>query len=144
MTIAEAAVTDLQAVRELAQRWGDAWNAHDADAVAALCAPDLVYDEPALGDTVHGREAIRRFVARMGAAYPDHRFHLVGVYADVDRRAVLVAWRFTGTRAGTGQRVEFHGDDRLDLGEDGLIAAYRCLYDHDLVLRQLGASTASA
>jgi hypothetical protein len=40
--------------------------------------------------------------------------------------------------------VEFHGDDRLDLGEDGLIGAYRCLYDHDLVLRQLGQSTTSA
>jgi hypothetical protein len=53
---------------------------------------------------------------------------------------VLVAWRFTGTRAGTGQSVEFHGDDRLELRPDGLIGTYRCLYDHNLVLRQLGTT----
>jgi ketosteroid isomerase-like protein len=102
-----------------------------------------VYDEPALGETVHGRDAIREFVVRMDAAYLDHRFALEGLYAEVRRRAVVVAWRFTGTRAVTGQRLEFHGDDRLELREDGLIGAYRCLYDHDLVLRQLGADTRS-
>jgi steroid delta-isomerase-like uncharacterized protein len=141
-TIADAAVADPRAVEALGGRWGAAWNAHDADAVGALCAEDLVYDEPALGDTVHGRDAIRDFVTKLGAAYPDHTFLLEGLYADVRRRAVLVAWKFTGTRADTGRRLEFHGDDRLELREDGLIGAYRCLYDHDLVLRQLGTTRA--
>jgi len=139
--LAEAAVADPGAVEALGLRWGTAWNDHDGDAVAALCAEDLVYDEPALGETVHGRDAIRDFVVRMDAAYPDHRFAVEGLYADVRRRAVVVAWRFTGTREGTGLRLEFHGDDRLELREDGLIGAYRCLYDHDLVLRQLGGAT---
>src|SRR6058998_1223941 len=120
-TITAPAVTDLQAVHELCARWATAWNDHDADAVAALCAEDLVYDEPALGDTVYGRDAIRNFVVAMDAAYPDHKFALVGLFADVRRRAVLVAWRFTGTRMGTSRTVDFHGDDRLEFGEDGLI-----------------------
>src|SRR5436190_1386248 len=141
-TIADAAIADPHAVEAFGGRWGAAWNAHDADAVGALCAEDLVYDEPALGDTVYGRDAIRDFVTRLGGAFPDHAFSLEGMYADVRRRAVLVAWKFTGTRAGTGQRLEFHGDDRLELREDGLIGAYRCLYDHDLVLRQLGTTRA--
>ena len=76
MTIAYAAVVDPHAVEALGARWGAAWNAHDADAVGALCAEDLVYDEPALGDTVYGRDAIRDFVTRLGAAYPDHTFSL--------------------------------------------------------------------
>jgi hypothetical protein len=76
----------------------------------------------------------------MDAAYPDHKFALAGLFADVRRRAVLVAWRFTGTRTGTDRTVDFHGDDRLEFGEDGLIRAYRCLHDHDLVLRQLGGT----
>jgi steroid delta-isomerase-like uncharacterized protein len=135
----DAAVSDPRAVEEFAIRWGTAWNDHDGDAVAALCADDLVYDEPALGDTVYGRDAIRNFVLAMDAAYPDHQFSLEGLYADLRRRAVLVAWRFTGTRAGTGQSVEFHGDDRLELRPDGLIGT-RCLYDHNLVLRQLGTT----
>lgn len=134
----DAPVSDPRAVEDFALRWGTAWNDHDGDAVAALCAEDLVYDEPALGDTAHGRDAIRNFVIAMDAAYPDHKFSLVGLFADVRRRAVVVAWRFTGTRAGTDRAVDFHGDDRLEFGTDGLIRAYRCLYDHDLVLRQLG------
>ncbi|CPR10685.1 SnoaL-like domain protein [Mycobacterium bohemicum DSM 44277] len=138
MSISGAAIAEPAAVREFCQRWAQAWNDHDGDAVAALCAEDLVYDEPALGDTVHGRDAIRDFVVNMDADFPDHRFFLEGLYADVARPAVLVAWRFSGTHAATGRRLEFHGDDRLELGEDGLIGAYRCLYDNDLVLRQLG------
>jgi steroid delta-isomerase-like uncharacterized protein len=136
--ICEPAVLDLAAVEEFERRWETAWNDHDADGVAALCAEDLVYDEPALGDTVYGRDPIRTFVTAMDAAFPDHTFHLQGLYADLARSAVLVAWRFTGTHAETGKKVEFHGDDRLEFGQDGLITAYRCLYDNHLVLRLIG------
>jgi steroid delta-isomerase-like uncharacterized protein len=137
-TIADAAIADPAAVEEIKRQWEKAWNDHDADAVANLCAEDLVYDEPALGDTVYGRDSIRSFVNAMAAAYPDYTFELQGLYADVARPAVLVAWRFSGTHAKSGRSVEFHGDDRLEFGEDGLISAYRCLYDNALVLRQLG------
>ena len=136
--VARAAIADPAAVEEIGRRWELAWNDHDADAVAAMCAEDLVYDEPALGDTVYGRDSIRSFVKAMDAAFPDHTFELKGLYADVARRAVLVAWQFSGTHAKSGNRIEFHGDDRLDFDENGLISAYRCLYDNALVFRQLG------
>jgi steroid delta-isomerase-like uncharacterized protein len=136
--ISSTAIAEPAAVKDVCQRWGKAWNDHDGDAVAALCAEDLVYDEPALGDTVYGRDAIRDFVVTIDASFPDHKFFLEGLYADVARPAVLVAWRFVGTHAPTGRKVEFHGDDRLEFREDGLIGTYRCLYDNDLVLRQLG------
>ena len=135
--ISTAAITDPKAVEEFCLRWATAWNNHDGDAVAALCAEDLVYDEPALGETVHGREPISAFVTEMARSFPDNTFRLEGLFADVRRRAVLVAWKFTGTFARTGRVVEFHGDDRLEFGEDGLITAYRCLYDNDLVKRQI-------
>jgi steroid delta-isomerase-like uncharacterized protein len=136
--IADAAIADPVAVEEIKRQWENAWNHHDADAVAAMCAEDLIYDEPALGDTVYGRDSIRSFVNAMHAGYPDYSFELQGLYADVARRAVLVAWRFSGTHAKSGRKVEFHGDDRLEFNEQGLIRAYRCLYDNALVLRQLG------
>jgi hypothetical protein len=47
--ICDAAISDPRAVEDFALRWGTAWNDHDGDAVAALCAKDLVYDEPAFG-----------------------------------------------------------------------------------------------
>lgn len=136
--ISDAAVADLPAVEGFCLQWKEAWNNHDGDAVAALCAEDLVYDEPALGETVYGRDPIRNFVVAMHRAYPDHQFTLEGLYADVHRRAVLVAWRLTGSDAAGERKIDFHGDDRLEFGPDGLITAYRCLYDHALVLRQLG------
>lgn len=134
---AEVAAADTAAVGALCARWGTSWNNHDGDAVAALCSEDLVYDEPALKGTVRGRDAIRDFVADTARDYPDFSFTLTGLYAEVSRRAVLVAWRFAGTHAATGRPVEFHGDDRLELGEDGLIHAYRCLYDYKFVLSQI-------
>jgi steroid delta-isomerase-like uncharacterized protein len=137
MPMSDIAVSDPDAVQEFCGRWAAAWNGHDGDAVARLCAEDLVYDKPALGDTVHGRQPIRDFVVGMNGAFPDYHFSLEGLYADVHRRAVLVAWKFIGTYAKTGRRVEFHGDDRLELREDGLIATYRCLYDNALVLKQM-------
>jgi steroid delta-isomerase-like uncharacterized protein len=135
---AEVAAADLGAVEALCDRWEQAWNGHDGDAVAAMCAEDLVYDEPALRGTVHGPDSIRDFVTRMAHTFPDYSFTRVGLYAEVTRRAVVVAWRFTGTLAGTDRHVAFHGDDRLELAEDGLIHAYRCLYDNKFVLSQLG------
>jgi steroid delta-isomerase-like uncharacterized protein len=138
--IADVAATDLGAVNALCDQWENAWNAHDGDAVAALCAEDLVFDEPALGGTVYGPDSIRAFVKHMAERFPDYSFTLMGLYAEVTRRAVLVAWRFTGTLAGTDRHIEFHGDDRLELGEDGLIHAYRCLYDNKFVQRQLAGA----
>jgi steroid delta-isomerase-like uncharacterized protein len=139
--VAAVAIEDPKAIEAFAVAWGEAWNAHDGDAVAALCAEDLVYDEPALGDTRYGRDAISDFVKRMSNAYPDYVFTLDGLYGDLNKRSILVAWRCTGTRTGTDLKIDFHGDDRLALDDDGLIAAYRCLYDHDLVLRQLRGAT---
>ncbi len=60
-----------------------------------------------------------------------------GLYADAMRRAVLVNWRFDGTRAGTGLRVALHSDDRLLFGEEGLLSEHRCLHDNEFVKAQL-------
>ena len=137
-TIAALAVDDPKAVESLALQWGKAWNDHDGEAVAAMCTEDLVYDEPALGDTVHGRDSIRDFVQRTAVAYPDYYFRLETLSAGLHGRTVLVAWRMTGTRAGTDRTIDLHGDDRLTINEAGLISAYRCIYDHALLTQQLG------
>ncbi|HPX36740.1 MAG TPA: nuclear transport factor 2 family protein [Mycobacterium sp.] len=131
------AVDDAAAAQRFADTWEGAWNAHDPDAVAALCAEDIAFDDPALGQTVYGRGPMRNFATRLVRNYPDYRFDPEGVFADVARRAVLVAWSFTGTLSGTDSVIAYHGDDRLLIGEDGLITAYRCLYDNNDVLTQV-------
>jgi hypothetical protein len=104
-----------------------------------LCAEDLLYDEPALGDTRRGREAVRQHVMDMARTFPNgsSSFTRIGLYLEVNRPAMVVAWQFQGTPIGTDRLIEFHGDDRLEVGEDGLIHAYRGLYDNRLVRKLL-------
>ncbi|MFG2358702.1 nuclear transport factor 2 family protein [Streptomyces sp. NPDC048521] len=131
----ESDVARAEAFKVLCDRWENAWNDLDGDAVAELCAEDLLYDEPALGDTRRGREAVRRHVRDMARTFPDgsSSFTRIGLYLEVERSAMIVAWQFRGTPVGADRLVEFHGDDRLEVGEDGLIRAYRGLYDNRLV-----------
>lgn len=131
------AAEDPASVQLFADAWEGAWNAHEPETVAALCAENVSFDDPALGDTVYGREAILNFATRLVRNYPDYRFRPEGVYADLSRRAVLVAWYFTGTLSGTNRVIAYHGDDRLTIGDDGLVTAYRCLYDNADVLSQV-------
>lgn len=131
------AADDAAAVQLFAETWEGAWNAHDPDAVAALCAEDVAFDDPALGQTVYGRGPMRNFATRLVRNYPDYQFGSEGVFADVARRAVVVAWHFTGTLSGTDAVITYHGDDRLLIGEDGLITGYRCVYDNNDVLTQV-------
>ena len=102
-----------------------AWNAHDADAVAAVFADDAVIVDSGVGE-VRGRAAIRARVAGMLAAFPDLR---------LDRRSLLVdaganadEWTLTGTHLGeyfgiapTGRRIEVDGATFSRFGADGLV-----------------------
>ncbi|MGW0877067.1 nuclear transport factor 2 family protein [Streptomyces sp. NPDC002740] len=136
--------TDITLLEGLGERWAKAWQDLDGDAVAALCSDALIYDEPALGATRYGREEVRAHVISMAEAFSDHSFELVGLFMAPESRAMVVAWHFEGTVVGTDQQVSFHGDDRLEVGEDGLIHSYRGLYDNRFVRQQIKAALASA
>ena len=138
--LSDPAVDDVAAVALFAETWEAAWNDHDADAVAAMCAEDVALDDPLFGDTVHGREGIRALVTRIVRNYPDYQFTSLGAYAGVTRRAVIVAWHFRGTLSGGDQVVDYHGDDRLEIDEDGLVQAYSCVYDNQHLLNQVRAA----
>lgn len=144
MTATHTPAIDVPTAQAFLQKWTDAWNDHDGDAVAALCSEDLAYDEPAIEGTVHGRGPIRDFVGQLHSAFPDYRFAREGLYIEVDRPALLVAWTMTGTLAGTERTILLHGDDRLEFNADGLINAYRCVYDYTPIRRLFRSSTPTA
>ncbi len=65
----------------LAQRWYDAWNAHDVDAVLALYAEDIEFSSPfiaALGLTadgvIEGKALLRAYFELGLARIPDLKF----------------------------------------------------------------------
>jgi C-1 hydroxylase len=118
-----------------------AWNAHDADAVAAVFAEDAVVVDSGVGE-VRGREAIRARGAGMLAAFPDLRLDRRSLV--VDDRANADEWTLTGTHQGeyfglaaTGRPIEVHGATFSRFGPDGLVVHDTNYVDVQGLLRQL-------
>lgn len=141
-----AAGLDPAFLDDFGQRWLAAWNARDADGLAALCTDDVEFFDPAI-QTVHGRPAVADWLRKCARAFPDYRFdEPEPAYPARDRQKAIAPWRMTGTNTGpldppgfaaTGRTVTIDGVDHWWF-RDGLIERYRADYDLSGVLRQLG------
>jgi steroid delta-isomerase-like uncharacterized protein len=121
-----------------------AWNAHDADAVAAVFAPDAVLREAGQAEPIRGRDAIRARAAALFAAFPDLRLERLELVIDGDRHADR--WLMTGTHRGplfgipaTGRPVRVEGATFTRLADGGLVAEDVHYSDVAGVLAQLAA-----
>jgi uncharacterized protein (TIGR02246 family) len=61
-------------VRGLIERYNDAWNRHDLDAIASMHHPDVVFQNHTAGERAEGAEAVRAHIARIFENNPDLRF----------------------------------------------------------------------
>jgi len=61
--------------RETTERYNAAWNAHDLDAIVALHAPGMVFENHTAGERAEG-EAVRDHIASIFANWPDIAFRL--------------------------------------------------------------------
>jgi ketosteroid isomerase-like protein len=97
-------------------RYNDAWNAHDLDAITALHAPGMVFENHTAGERVEGDD-VREHIARIFANWPDLAFRGRRLYA---RDGLVVSeWTATAT-APDGRRLEWDGIDVFPF-ENGLI-----------------------
>jgi len=98
------------------ERYNAAWNAHDVDAIVALHAPGMVFENHTAGERVEGDD-VREHIARIFENRPDLAFHGRRLYA---RDGVVVnEWTATATD-GDGRRLEWDGVDIFPF-RDGLI-----------------------
>ena len=115
-------------LRKLLDRFADAWNRHDLDALMSMMTDDCVFQASAGpdvdGQRSEGRQAVRAAFADVFDTFPDahwaHARHFIAGNRGVSE------WTFTGTRP-DGARVEVTGCDLLTF-RDGRIAiknAYR-------------------
>jgi steroid delta-isomerase-like uncharacterized protein len=120
-----------------------AWNAHDADAVAAVFAENAVLREAGRPDETRGRDAIRDRAAMLLRGFSDFRLERRALVIDGDRHADR--WVMTGTHDGdlygiapTGRSVRLEGATFTRLGSDGLVAEDVHVTDMAGLLAQLG------
>lgn len=138
---------DATAIRMLAERYGEAWNRQDLDAIMDLHADDCVFVAYAAGSPPsEGKEAVREAFAGYIAMMPDINFAERSLHVGEDH------WVFESTMSGTveqaievdgesfgsrGARVEVPCVDVIEV-RDGLVASKHTYLDSMEMQRQLG------
>ena len=75
-----------------------AWNAHDADRALALLSEDVVWQDVASPEPMHGKAAIRPYLQGWFTAFPDLNARVKNRVVTEDQVAAEV--EFTGTNSG--------------------------------------------
>jgi ketosteroid isomerase-like protein len=66
-------------VRELIERYNDAWNRHDLDAIASMHHPDIVFHNHTADERADGADAVRAHIAAIFENSPDLVFSTRGL-----------------------------------------------------------------
>jgi taurine dehydrogenase small subunit len=104
------------ALEQLIERYNDAWNAQDLDAIVAFHAPGMVFENHTAGERAEGAD-VREHIAEIFSNWPDLSFRGRRLYA---RDGLVVSeWTATATTA-DGRKLEWDGIDVFPF-EDGLI-----------------------
>lgn len=141
-----ATTESITAVRMLAERYGEAWNRQDLDAIMDLHADDCVFRAHASGSPpAEGKEAVRAAFASYIALLPDISF------AERSLHVGEGFWVLESTMSGTvdgslelegeslgtaGAHVEVDCVDVIEV-RDGLIASKQTYLDATTMQRQL-------
>ena len=126
-------------------RYNEAWNAHDLDAIMAMHAPDMVFENHTAGESATGEKA-RAHIGSIFETWPDIEFTTRRLY--VRENLVVQEWTASATHANemrrgdhvaepTGNRVTWDGLDVIPF-EDGLVKRKDVYSDSVSILRQVG------
>jgi steroid delta-isomerase-like uncharacterized protein len=105
-------------VEALIAAYDDAWNRQDLDAVCALHADDVVFENHTAGERAEGAEAVREHIRGIFERWPSLRFSSRRFYAAAD--FAVGEWTATATRP-DGVEIEWDGVDVFPI-RDGKIA----------------------
>jgi steroid delta-isomerase-like uncharacterized protein len=125
--------------------YNDAWNDHDLDAIMAMHAPDMVFENHTAGESAEGDD-VRGHIASIFETWPDIRFETRRLY--VRDGVVTQEWTASATHANemrrgdlvaepTGNKIEWRGVDVIPF-EDGLVKRKDVYSDSVSILRQVG------
>jgi steroid delta-isomerase-like uncharacterized protein len=144
------ATESTTAIRMLAERYGEAWNRQDLEAIMDLHSDDCVFVAHAAGSPpAEGKEAVREAFAGYIAMMPDISFAERSLHVGESH------WVFESTMSGTvEQAIEVEGEQLGDRGSrievacvdvievrDGLVASKHTYLDSMAMQRQLGGDS---
>jgi ketosteroid isomerase-like protein len=104
-----------EVLRETIERYNDAWNRQDVDAIVSMHAPDFVFHNWTANERVEG-DAVRDHLERIFRNTPSLRFAGRRLYA----RDGLVVNEWTASAERDGRQLEWDGVDVFPF-ENGLI-----------------------
>ena len=114
-------MTDGAPDTEMLERFLDAFNRHDVDAIMGFFAEDCVFETPRgpdpWGRRLQGKEQVRKGIEARFEGIPDIAYGRDRHFVAGDR--AVSEWTITGTTA-SGERVEVQGCDLFEL-RDGKI-----------------------
>jgi steroid delta-isomerase-like uncharacterized protein len=136
---------DPATLEEKIGQYNEAWNGHDLDAIMAMHAPDMVFENHTAGESAQGEDA-REHIGSIFETWPDIHFETRRLY--VRDGVVTQEWTATATHqnemrrgdlvaAPTGKKVEWRGVDVIPF-EDGLVKRKDVYSDSVSILRQVG------
>jgi uncharacterized protein (TIGR02246 family) len=105
-------------IAALVDRYNDAWNAQDLEAVASMHADDIVFHNHTADERVEGAAAVRDHIGGIFEHWPDLRFR--GRSLRVADDFAVSEWTASAT-APDGRKLEWDGIDVLPF-RDGLVA----------------------
>jgi len=140
-----AEVDESDSLERLIGRYNEAWNSHDLDAIMAMHASDMVFENHTAGESARG-ETVREHIGAIFETWPDIRFETRRLY--VRNGVVTQEWTATATHANTmrrgelvaeptGKRIEWRGVDVIPF-EDGMVKRKDVYSDSVSILRQVG------
>ena len=134
--------------RALIDRYADAWNRHDVDAILALHTEDAVFENHTSGGIASGKAELRKLIEGVFSTFPDLRFSPRRTY--LSEAVAVVEWTATATHANpitrgeqtlpaSGKTLSWDGMDVMPL-RDGLVARKDVYVDSISFLRQIGVA----
>jgi ketosteroid isomerase-like protein len=105
-----------EALEQVIERYNEAWNAQDLDAIVSFHAPGMVFENHTVGERAKGDD-VREHIAQIFANWPDLTFSGRRLY--VRDGLVVSEWTARATDA-DGRRLEWDGIDVFPF-ENGLI-----------------------
>lgn len=116
---------DPQHARQFAERWIEAWNRHDLDAVLAHFSDDFEFSSPLISQftgensgRLAGKDAVRAYWKTGLSRLPDLHFELVDVFTGVGGLTIL----YRGHRGLTAEVLTIGDDDLAVRGQAFYVA----------------------